>query len=292
MSGSTGAESPQGARRTPMLWLVATPIGNLADIAPRALEVLREVSFVACEDTRRTGLLLQRLDIGHRPLVAVHQHNEAAACSVVVERLLAGESAAYVTDSGMPAISDPGQRLVAAAVEADLPISIVPGPSAPVTALVLSGLPTQRWVMEGFLPRKGDARAARVAEIADERRTVVLFESAKRIATTLSDLVEVCGADRPAAVARELTKLHEEVVRGSLGELAQRFADTPKGEIVLVIGPKEIQAPSASAINAELRHELHTGASARDAAATVAQRLGVSRNRVYPLAVALRNAAQ
>ena len=145
----------------PRLWLVATPIGNLADISERALEVLRSVSFVACEDTRRTGLLLQRLGIGKRPLVALHEHNEAAAAPDIVERLAAGETAAYVTDAGMPTVSDPGQRLVDAAAAAGLGVSVVPGPSAPIAALAVSGLPAQRWVMEGFLPRSGNARTRR-----------------------------------------------------------------------------------------------------------------------------------
>ncbi|WP_428118938.1 16S rRNA (cytidine(1402)-2'-O)-methyltransferase [Candidatus Poriferisodalis sp.] len=282
-----GTPSPPAS---PALWLVATPIGNLGDIAPRAVEVLSDVSFVACEDTRRTGLLLQRLGIGQRPLVAVHEHNEAEACSRIVGRLLAGESAAYVTDAGMPAISDPGQRLVEAAAAAGVVVSVVPGPTAPVAALAVSGLPTDRWVMEGFLPRKGEARDQRLGEIASERRTVVLLESPRRVGVTLSDLAGACGDDRAAAVARELTKLHEEVSRGTLGELATRFSDQPKGEIVIVVGPASAAAVSDSAIVDEVRIELANGASARDAAAAVARKLGVGRNRVYPLAVKMSRA--
>ena len=272
----------------PRLWLVATPIGNLGDISRRAVEVLSEVSFVACEDTRRTGLLLQRLGIAKRPLVAVHEHNEVEASAHIVDRLLAGETAAYVTDAGMPAVSDPGQRLVAAAAAAGITVSVVPGPSAPLAALAVSGLPTDRWVMEGFLPRKGTAREQRLEEIAAEQRTVVLLESPKRLAATLEDLAEACGADRPAAVVRELTKLHEEVVRGTVAELAAQFAGPPKGEIVVVLGPPAAsRAPSDEEIRSELRQELAAGASARDAATTVAKRLGVGRNRVYPLSAAL-----
>ncbi len=271
----------------PGLWLVATPIGNLADIAPRAVEVLSAVSFVACEDTRRTGLLLQRLGIGPRPLVAMHEHNEAAVCAQIVRRLGAGETAAYVTDAGMPAVSDPGQRLVAAAASAGVVVSAVPGPSAPVTALAVSGLPTDRWVMEGFLPRKAGARSQRLDEIASEQRTVVLLESPKRLGTTLGDLVEACGADRPGVVVRELTKLHEEVARGTLAELAARFAEPPKGEVVVVLGPATSEPPSDEQITAELHCELEAGASARDAAATVAERLGVARNRTYALSTKL-----
>jgi len=271
----------------PRLWLVATPIGNLADIAPRAIEVLRDVSFVACEDTRRTGLLLQRLGIGGRPLVALHEHNEAAATPQIVARLAAGETAAYVTDAGMPTVSDPGQRLVEATAAAGLGLSVVPGPSAPVAALAVSGLPAQRWVMEGFLPRGGKARATRLAALAAEGRTVVLFESPKRLGVTLADLAASCGAERPAAVVRELTKLHEEVERGTLAELAARYAEPPKGEIVVVVGPAPPATVGDAQISAELTAELDTGASARDAAVAVAQRLGVSRNRVYPLATEL-----
>ena len=275
------------SERDPRLWLVATPIGNLGDISRRAVEVLGEVSFVACEDTRRTGLLLQRLGIAKRPLVAVHEHNEVEASALIVDRLLAGEMAAYVTDAGMPVVSDPGQRLVATAVDAGITVSVVPGPSAPVAALAVSGLPTDRWVMEGFLPRKGAAREQRLRDIAAEQRTVVLLESPKRLRTTLEDLAEASSADRPAVVVRELTKLHEEVVRGSVAELAARFAEPPKGEIVVVLAPAATRAPTDEQIRVELRHELAVGASARDAAAAVANRLGIGRDRVCPLAAAL-----
>ena len=278
------------SERDPRLWLVATPIGNLGDISRRAVEVLGEVSFVACEDTRRTGLLLQRLGIAKRPLVAVHEHNEVEASALIVDRLLAGETAAYVTDAGMPVVSDPGQRLVATAVDAGITVSVVPGPSAPVAALAVSGLPTDRWVMEGFLPRKGAAREQRLRDIAAEQRTVVLLESPKRLRITLEDLAEASSADRPAVVIRELTKLHEEVVRGSVAELAARFAEPPKGEIVVVLAPAATRAPTDEQIRVELRHELAVGASARDAAAAVANRLGIGRNRVYPLAAALARA--
>ena len=271
----------------PRLWLVATPIGNLADIAPRAVEVLSAVSFVACEDTRRTGLLLQRLGISGRQLVAMHEHNEAAVAAEIVGRLTAGETAAYITDAGMPAISDPGQRLVAAAAAAGIEVSAVPGPSAPVTALAISGLPTDRWVMEGFLPRKGKARRQRLDGIASEQRTVVLLESPKRLGTTLDDLAEACGADRPAVVVRELTKLHEEVARGTVAELATQFAEPPKGEIVVVLGPTTSQPPSDKQITAELHRELEAGATPRDAATNVAKRLGAGRNRTYRISTEL-----
>ena len=271
----------------PRLWLVATPIGNLDDIAPRAVEVLSSVSFVACEDTRRSGLLLQRLGIAGRRLVAMHEHNEATVAAEIVQRLKAGETAAYITDAGMPAISDPGRRLVAVTASAGIGVSAIPGPSAPVTALAVSGLPTDRWVMEGFLPRKGRARSQRLDGIAAEQRTVILLESPKRLGATLDDLAEVCGADRPAVVVREMTKLHEEVARGTVAELAARFAEPPRGEIVVVLGPAISQPPSDAQITAELRRELDAGATPRDAATAVAQRLGVARNRTYRMSTEL-----
>ena len=269
------------------LWLVATPIGNLADIAPRAVEVLRDVSFVACEDTRRTGLLLQRLGIAARPLVAMHEHNEATIATEIVRRLSAGETAAYITDAGMPTVSDPGQRLVAAAAAAGIGVSAIPGPSAPVTALAVSGLPTDRWVMEGFLPRKGMVRRQRLDEIGAEQRTVVLLESPKRLGATLEDLTEACGPDRRAVVVRELTKLHEEVARGTVAELATQFAEPPKGEIVVVLGPAAPREVSDDEVAAELVDELTAGTSASDAATTVAKRLGIGRNRVYRISTEL-----
>ncbi|MYA25519.1 MAG: 16S rRNA (cytidine(1402)-2'-O)-methyltransferase [Acidimicrobiales bacterium] len=271
----------------PRLWLVATPIGNLDDIAPRAVEVLSSVSFVACEDTRRSGLLLQRLGIAGRRLVAMHEHNEATVAAEIVQRLKAGETAAYITDAGMPAISDPGQRLVAVTTSAGIGVSAIPGPSAPVTALAVSGLPTDRWVMEGFLPRKGRARSQRLDGIAAEQRTVILLESPKRLGATLDDLAEVCSADRPAVVVREMTKLHEEVARGTVAELAARFAEPPRGEIVVVLGPAISQPPSDAQITAELHRELDAGATPRDAATAVAQRLGVARNRTYRMSTEL-----
>ncbi len=274
----------------PGLWLVATPIGNLADIAPRAFEVLSAVSFVACEDTRRTGLLLQRLGIAGQPLVPMHEHNEATVAAEIVRRLGAGETAAYVTDAGMPAISDPGQRLVAAAASAGVVVSAVPGPSAPVTALAISGLPTDRWVMEGFLPRKTSARSQRLDGIASEQRTVVLLESPKRLGATLEDLTGACGPDRRAVVVRELTKLHEEVARGTVAELATHFAEPPKGEIVVVLAPATSEPPSDEQITAELHCELEAGATPRDAATAVAERLGVGRNRTYALSTKLAQA--
>lgn len=273
------------------LVLVGTPIGNLGDLSPRAIEALTAADVICCEDTRRTGRLLQHAGIARTPLIVVNDHTERDAIDRVLERLSVGERVAVVSDAGMPGISDPGEALVRAAVDAGHPVEVVPGPSAVVTALVVSGLAAGRFVFEGFLPRKGSGRAARLGEVAVERRTVVLYEAPHRLARTLSDLVEVCGAERLVAIGRELTKLHEETWRGSLGEaLAWVAAQVPRGELVIVLdGAPEAAMPSAEDIEAGLRSELASGASARDAASVVAQRLGVPKRAAYELAVRLRS---
>jgi len=271
------------------LVLVGTPIGNLGDLSPRAVEALQRADAICCEDTRRTGRLLQLAGIGPRPLVVVNDHTEVRAVPGVLARLAAGERVAVVTDAGMPGISDPGERLVRAAVAAGHAVEVVPGPSAAIAALVVSGLPTGRWAFEGFLPRKGAGRAERLAEVARERRTVVLYEAPHRLARTLADLVEVCGPDRRVAVARELTKLHEELWRGTLGEaLARAEAAPPRGELVLVLeGAPAPEAASAADIEAAVRARLDGGDSPRDAAAAVARALGVPKRAVYDVAVRL-----
>ena len=285
MSGSVGR-----------LVLVGTPIGNLGDLAPRAVAALRDATVIAAEDTRRTRALLSHAGVraGGR-LRSVHAHNERDRAAELVDAIRGGATVAYVTDAGMPGISDPGEQLVHACVEAGLAIEVVPGPSAALTALVVSGLPTDRFVFEGFLPRKGRARAERLAAIASERRTVVCFEAPARIAATVADLAEACGPDRAVVIARELTKLHEEVWRGRLGEAATRLqAVEPRGEHVLVLAP----APPAvmaeiddDTLAAALDDAMEGGASARDAAATVASRFGVARRRAYDMAAARRRRA-
>ena len=192
-----------------------------------------------------------------------------------------------MTDAGTPAISDPGQHLVRYVLDAGCQVSVVPGPTAAVAALVLSGLPTSRWVMEGFLPRKGKERDTRLASLAVEKRTTVLFESPRRLKTTLQELADLCGADRPAAVMRELTKLHEEGVRGSLGELAARFSNQVKGEIVVVIGGAADVTVDDDVVVSALRKELESGTTRRAAIDHTSATLGVARNRVYALALEL-----
>ena len=268
------------------LVLVATPIGNLGDLSPRASEELAAADLVACEDTRRTGRLLQHVGISGSDLLRLDQHTEERSAAVVVDRISNGETVALVSDAGTPGISDPGERVVRRVVEAGYPVVVVPGPSAPVAAVSASGLATDRWCMEGFLPRKGSARSDRLAELAVEERTMVLFESANRLAATLHDLVGMLGPDRRAMVAREMTKLHEEFVRGTLAELAGRFDEPPKGEVVLVL---EGAPPPAEVGDGRIRVVLEEaqagGASTRDAADEAARRLGVSRRRAYRLAL-------
>jgi 16S rRNA (cytidine1402-2'-O)-methyltransferase len=273
---------------TGVLVLVATPIGNLGDLAPRAVEELGAADLICCEDTRRTGRLLVHAGIDGARLRRVDEHTEARAASEVIEMLDGCGRVALVSDAGTPGVSDPGARLVDAVLEAGHAVTVVPGPVAAVAALVASGLSTERFVFEGFLPRKGRERRERLAAVAAETRTVVLYESPNRIAATLGALVEVCGPERHGVVARELTKLHEEFVRGTLAALVEWAATTPKGEIVLVVeGAPPAPEATDDEIVAALRTELANGATARDAADTVAAALGVGRRRAYQLGLGI-----
>ena len=272
-----------------VLTLVATPIGNLGDLSPRAVEALAAADVVACEDPRRTGRLLQHAGVDGVRLMRLDAHTEDRAAQRVVACLDEGQQVAVVTDAGTPGISDPGERLVNIALAAGHQVTVVPGPAAPVAALVISGLPTQRWCMEGFLPRKGQERKQRLAEIAVEERTTVLFESPKRVGATVADLLELCGPDRPMAIVREVTKLHEEVFRGSLQEASDWASKEIKGEVVLVLGgaPPPAEADDQR-LGQVLEEILASGVSTRDAADEAARRLGVSRRRAYSSALDLR----
>jgi 16S rRNA (cytidine1402-2'-O)-methyltransferase len=273
----------------PTLHLVATPIGNLGDLAPRAIDVLSSVALVCCEDTRRTGRLLRHAGINATRLAVCNEHTELSRIADVVETLLAGDDVALVTDAGTPGISDPGERLVRATLDAGFRVSAVPGPVAAVTALVISGLPTSRYVFEGFLPRSGKERSARLVDIAAEQRTVVIYEAPHRIERTVHDLAAACGDDRQVAIARELTKLYETVIRGSLGSID---IGDPRGEYVIVLAGRssDVEPPHDDAIRAALRAQLDAGATRRDAAATVAGQLGVPKRTAYALAIAMRHA--
>jgi 16S rRNA (cytidine1402-2'-O)-methyltransferase len=283
-----------GDRTEGVLLLVGTPIGNLGDLSPRAVEALGSADAICCEDSRRTGRLLQHSGVERSHLVVVNDHTEAREVPGVVARLSRGERVAVVSDAGMPGISDPGERLVRAAVAAGHTVEVVPGPSAALAALVTSGLPAGRFVFEGFLPRKGSGRAERLATIAAEPRTVVLYEAPHRLARTVADLADACGADRRVAVARELTKLHEEVWRGSLADAEAWVRGTaPRGEIVLVLeGAPPAGPPDDGELVDALRGELAAGATARDAARSVAARLDVPRRRAYDIATRLAAAGR
>jgi 16S rRNA (cytidine1402-2'-O)-methyltransferase len=267
------------------LVLVATPVGNLGDLSSRARAALAGAALICCEDTRRTGRLLHHAGIAGVRLAICNEHTEAARIPEVLGVLGDGGDVAVVTDAGTPAINDPGERLVRAVLDAGYEVTTVPGPAALIAALVVSGLSTARFVFEGFLPRSGRARAERLADLAAERRTIVLYEAPHRVVRTLADLAAALGADRRVSVARELTKLHETVVRGTLGDVA---IGEPRGEYVLVVDGARgtVEVPDEDAVRDALRAELAAGRSRRDAAAAVATRLGVPRRVAYDLAVA------
>ena len=270
-----------------LLRVVATPIGNLGDISARAIEELTAAEVIACEDTRRTGALLRHLGIPRRTLVVVNDHTERGAVARLVERMERGDRVALVSDAGMPAISDPGWLVVNAVLDAGGDIDVIPGPSAAIVALVASGLATNRYCFEGFLPRKGAERQQRLAELAIERRTSVLYEAPHRVARTLADLAEVCGALRQVAVARELTKLHQQIWRGTVGDAVEwAEASEPRGEIVVVLDGAAAPAEVTDAMIVDaLDDEIGAGSTRRDAIDSVVSGLGVARRRVYRLAL-------
>ncbi len=272
---------------TGRLVLVGTPIGNLGDLSPRAVDALTTADTIACEDTRRTRALLSHLGLpAGRRLLAVHDHNEAVEVANVLARLDKGEQVVVVTDAGMPGISDPGERLVAAAAAANHAVDVVPGPSALIAALVVSGLSTSRFCFEGFLPRKGTARARRLAEVAADVRTTVVFEAPHRVRQTVADLAGAAGDTRRVAVARELTKMHEEVWRGTLAGAVEHLATRePRGEYVVVLDGAPPPDPAGEAdVEAALRARLETGTDKRSAIAEVTAVLGVPKRVVYDVA--------
>jgi 16S rRNA (cytidine1402-2'-O)-methyltransferase len=268
------------------LYLCATPIGNLGDITLRALEALRDCDLVAAEDTRRTRRLLSHYDI-HKPMMSYREENRRQAGARIITRLQEGQRVALVSDAGTPGISDPGHDLVVRCLEAGLPVEVMPGANAALTALVLSGLPTRRFSFEGFLPRKKGARRRVLEELASDRRTLVFHESPQRIAETLTDVEEVMG-DRTIVVARELTKKYEEVIRGKAGEVRRRLAGEPvKGELVLVVeGASNDAGPDLEEALSEVLLLREQGLSLKDAAGRVAESSpGISRSRLYNAAL-------
>lgn len=265
------------------LVLVGTPIGNLEDMSPRGVRALEEADVIACEDTRRTRKLLTHFGISGRELVVYNEANERDQAQRLVERVARGDRVALVSDAGMPGLADPGYRLVTACVDRQLTIEVVPGPSAAITALVVSGLPTDRFAYEGFLPRKRTDRKRRIAELADEPRTIVLFESPHRVIESLDDLLEGLG-DRRAALARELTKLYEETMRATLRELRDAVAERgPRGEIVIVIeGAGAVAAaPTTAELADRARALMAEGVERRSALAQVARDAGVPKREVF-----------
>jgi len=273
---------------TGVLTLVSTPIGNLGDLAPRAVEALEAADLVCCEDTRRTGSLLKQIGVRVDELRRLDDHTEFESIPVILDRLVAGERVVLVSDAGTPGISDPGERLVAAVAEAGIEVTTVPGPVAAIAALVSSGLPSGRFVFEGFLARKGQERSAQLEAIAVESRTTVFYESPNRVAATLAALAEACGPDRRAVIARELTKLHEELRRGTLAELALWASAGVKGEVVVVVDGADTSVDlSDGELVERLRAALAEGCSKRDAVDRVVAATGARRGRVYDLSLTI-----
>lgn len=287
-SGGPEGSKPAGGPLPGGLYLVATPIGNIRDISLRALDVLAAADRVACEDTRMTGKLLSLLGIG-ADLTPYHDHNAARALPDLVRRMEAGAAVALVSDAGTPLVSDPGYRLVRACIEAGIPVTAVPGPSAGITGLILSGLPTDKFLFAGFPPPKPAARRKEFHSLRAAPATLIFQESARRLAASLADMAAALG-NREAAVARELTKLHEEVRRGPLRELADHYRTQgpPKGEVVVVVGPPAGETFSDEAVDRMLRDHLRT-LRVRDAAAEVADLTGLPRKRLYARALELKD---
>jgi len=272
---------------TGILVLVATPIGNLGDLSPRAVATLQQSSLILCEDTRHSGKLLSHAGISGVRLAVCNEHTETDRAREVLSLLDAGETVALITDAGTPGISDPGSRLVRVVLDAGHTVSAVPGPTAFIMALVISGFDTTRFVFEGFLPRSGRERGRRLAAIAAEPRTVVMYEAPHRVERTVVDLAAVCGGTRPVAVARELTKIYETVWRGSLDDAVTHLGATPpRGEYVIVL---QGAPPRDEITDAEIRSALHlalAGHSRKDAVEAVVGQLDVPKRRVYDLALA------
>lgn len=274
---------------TRTLYVVATPIGNLEDMTFRAIEVLRQVDWIAAEDTRHTGKLLHHFQIA-TPQLSYHDHNRQSRLPDILQRLQQGAAIALVSDAGMPGISDPGYELVQACVAADLPVVPIPGASAVVTAISAAGLPTDRFVFEGFLPAKGTARKQRLAALQSEPRTIVFYEAPHRLLATLEDLQTVMGAARSVVLARELTKLHEQFWRGTLGEaLHYHQHHNPQGEYTLVLAGDQTAPPqlAESALIAELQALLQQGLSRSEASRQLAQQTALPKRQIYQLALTI-----
>jgi 16S rRNA (cytidine1402-2'-O)-methyltransferase len=272
---------------TGILYVVATPIGNLEDLSPRAARILGEADLIACEDTRHTAHLLAACGI-RTPTISYFEHNEDRRTPELLGRLGMGATIALVSDAGTPAISDPGYRLVHAALEAGVRVVALPGPSAAIAALSIAGLPTDRFVFEGFLPQRDGPRLQHLKALAREPRTMVFYEAARRLADTLAAMVEVFGSDRQAAIVREITKAFEETIRGTLAELQARIADAePRGEITLIVAGAPAAPTSADSATSGVTLELlrEAGLSLKQASAVIAKLTGASRRDIYQSAL-------
>ena len=273
----------------PVLYLVATPIGNLGDLSPRAREVLSSVDFIAAEDTRVTQKLLTACELPRKPMISYYEHNRRARGEEVLTKLLAGESCALVTDAGTPAVSDPGEDLVALCAEHDVPVIPIPGCCAAVCALAASGLPTGRWCFEGFLSVNKKARREHLDALQNEKRTMIFYEAPHKLCATLRDLAEAFSGDRRISLSRELTKLHEETLRMTLAEAAAYFERTPpRGEFVLIVegAPDEPETAQdeqerLAAAAVAVRHRMEDGQTQKDAVKAVSAETGVKKNALY-----------
>ncbi|MEY3413284.1 MAG: hypothetical protein RJA79_159 [Actinomycetota bacterium] len=285
------SKDSRGATSGGVLVLVATPIGNLGDMTQRAIEALQSADVICCEDTRHSGKLLAHFGVTGKKLIVINEHTEYDAREEIVSLVSSGSVVALITDAGTPGISDPGERLVVAVIEAGGNVTAAPGASALTMALVISGLPTSRFVFEGFLPRGGAERSDRLAMATTESRTIVLYEAPHRLAKTLSDLTTACGAMRRVVLARELTKLHEQIWRGTLQDANMLVALTePRGEYVIILEPAKPPAPPTDEeLVAAIKAEIAKGVSRKDSAARVSARFGVAKRHVYELALQVRD---
>ena len=288
---SDSSKDMRGATSGGALVLVATPIGNLGDMTQRAIEALQSADVICCEDTRHSGKLLAHFGVTGKKLIVINEHTEYDAREEIVLLVTSGSVVALITDAGTPGISDPGERLVVAVTEAGGNVTAAPGASALTMALVISGLPTSRFVFEGFLPRSGAERTDRLAMATTESRTIVLYEAPHRLAKTLSDLTTACGAMRRVVLARELTKLHEQIWRGTLQDANMLVAVTePRGEYVIILEPAKPPAPPTDEeLLAAIKAEIAKGVSRKDSAARVSARFGVAKRHVYELALQVRD---
>ena len=273
---------------SPLLYLIATPIGNLSEFSPRAIEVLSSSDFIAAEDTRNSGQLMAHFNIS-KPFISCHEHNENEASAKIISLLKEGKKICYMSDAGYPTVSDPGQKLVAHCLEEGIKVSVVSGPSAAINALAISGLDTSHFYFEGFLPAKESEKSAELKDLASRKETIIFYESPHRIGKTLRSMYEALG-DRKATICRELTKAHEEVIRGTLKEFAELDESTLRGEMVLVVEglrQNKIEVTDHDILEA-LQKKIDEGKRSKEAVKEVAEALAVQKNRVYELSLRLK----